>query len=78
MDQQLVALDPHQMSQAQTSLIEWCVGKLTALEGEKIQAHGIIEALRAGKMSDARGRRPDRLAGTDGADGPDRHLALGR
>jgi hypothetical protein len=57
MDTQLIALDPHQMAQAQNWLIEWCDGKLKLLDGEMIQAHGIIDALRKGSMSDARGRR---------------------
>lgn len=57
MENHLVALDPHQMAGAQTSLIEWCDKKLAALESETIQAHGIVEALRKGGMSDARGRR---------------------
>ena len=57
MDAQLVALDPHQMSQAQGGLIEWCGKKLDACKSELIQAHGIVDALRKGSMSDARGRR---------------------
>lgn len=57
MDAHLVALDPHQMSQAQTGLIEWCGKKLDACRAELTQAHGIIESLRKASMSDARGRR---------------------
>lgn len=57
MENQLVALDPHQMAQAQHWMIDWCDKKLDALNGELVSAHGIIEALRKGNMSDARGRR---------------------
>lgn len=57
MENQLVALDPHQMAGAQTSLIEWCNGKIGSLKSEMIQAQGILTALRSANMSDARGRR---------------------
>lgn len=57
MENQLVALDPHQMAQAQHWLIEWCDRKLSDLEGERDRAHNIVSALREGKMSDAAGRR---------------------
>jgi len=57
MDSQLVALNPHEMSQAQISLIAWCANKLAELESETTQAHGIVEAFRKAGMSDARGRR---------------------
>lgn len=57
MDHQLVALNPHEMSQAQNTLIEWCANKLTELGHEIGQAHAIVEAMRKGGMSDARGRR---------------------
>lgn len=56
-DTQLVATDPHQMAQAQTSMVEFCDHKLASLQGELVSAHGIIEALRTANMSDARGRR---------------------
>ena len=57
MENQLVALDPHQMAEAQHWLIDWCDKKLGTLDGELVSAHGIIDALRKGNMSDARGRR---------------------
>jgi hypothetical protein len=57
MDNQLIALDPHQMVQAQSYLIEWCDKKLSGLQSELVQAHGIQKALRDAKMSDARSRR---------------------
>lgn len=56
-DTQLVATDPHQMAQAQHSMVEFCDAKLSSLQSELAQAHGIIEALRKANMSDARGRR---------------------
>lgn len=57
MENHLVALDPHQMAGAQNTMIEWCDNKLNGLQSELVQAHGIVEALRKGGMSDARGRR---------------------
>lgn len=54
---QLVATDPHQMAQAQHSMIEFCDHKLASIEREMTQAHGIVDALRKANMSDARGRR---------------------
>lgn len=56
-DTQLVATDPHQMAQAQHSMVEFCDAKLASLQAELNQAHGIIDALRKANMSDARGRR---------------------
>jgi hypothetical protein len=56
-DTQLVATDPHQMAQAQHSMVEFCDAKLAGLQTELASAHGIIEALRKANMSDARGRR---------------------
>jgi hypothetical protein len=57
MDTQLVATDPHQMAQAQYSMMEFCDAKIASLQTELVQAHGIIEALRTANMSDARGLR---------------------
>lgn len=57
MDTQLIALDPHGLAAAQTTLIEWCDGKLSAIQTEITQAHGIAQALRKANMSDARARR---------------------
>lgn len=57
MENQLVALDPHGLADAQTWLIDWCDKKLDGLEREMAQAQGIVTALRKASMSDARGRR---------------------
>lgn len=57
MDQQLIALGPHQLADAQTKLIAWCENKLDELKSELATAHGVVEALRTANMSDARGRR---------------------
>lgn len=57
MENQLIALNPHQMAEAQHGLIDWCDKKMRGLQSELTQAYGIVEALRSGKMSDARGRR---------------------
>lgn len=57
MENQLIALGPHQLADAQTKLIAWCDDKLDSLKSELATAHGVIEALRTANMSDARGRR---------------------
>lgn len=57
MDNQLIALNPHEMSLAQTSLIEWCTAKLLDVQGEAQQLHNLIESLRKANMSDATPRR---------------------
>lgn len=56
-DTHLVATDPHQMAEAQHSMVAFCDAKLASLSGEMTSAHGIIDALRKANMSDARGRR---------------------
>lgn len=53
----LIALDPHQMSQAQNWLIGWCDNKMNELQTEREEAQGIGRALRAANMSDMRAKR---------------------